>query len=106
MATQLVSQAQEGMSFARAATFLPVRNGKRTHASTLMRWANDGVRGPSGDRIRLETLRVGGRRLVTMAALNRFLTRLNADVVADEATADDAARRAKQSGKALEALGC
>lgn len=102
----LVELAQEGMSYAQAATFVPQRNGKRAHASTVMRWAHDGVIGPDGERIRLATLKVGGRRLITLAALEDFLAKLNADSPADDAPSDaDVARRNRETRKALEAIG-
>lgn len=102
----LVELAQEGMSYAQAATFVPRRNGKRVHASTVMRWGNDGVIGPDGERIRLETLRVGGRRLVTLAALEKFLSKLNADSPADDDESEaDIARRNRETRQALAALG-
>lgn len=107
MATKsLVELAQEGMSFGRAATFVSPRNGKRVHASTVMRWAHDGVIGPDGKRIWLATLRVGGRRGVTLAALEEFLAKLNADTAADDPETEvDIARHNRETRQALAALG-
>lgn len=102
----LVELAQEGMSFGRAATFVSPRHGKRVHASTVMRWAHDGVIGPDGERIWLATLRVGGRRGVTLAALEEFLAKLNADTTADDPeTEADIARHNRETRAALAALG-
>jgi hypothetical protein len=50
-----------------AVKYLPKRNGKKVHYSTLYRWATKGARG----RI-LETMRVGGIRYTTLAALKSF----------------------------------
>lgn len=105
VATNFVDRAQEGMSYAQAATFVPRRNGKRVHASTVMRWANDGVRGPNGERVRLATLRVGGRRLVTLAALEQFLATLNADSDDSTESSAEAAHRHFEVRRALKDLG-
>jgi hypothetical protein len=55
----------------------PRRNGKRTHISTLYRWATVGVRG-----VVLETLQVGGSRCTSREALQRFYERLSASTPA------------------------
>ncbi|WP_020476585.1 DUF1580 domain-containing protein [Zavarzinella formosa] len=44
------------------------------HISTCVRWALRGVGSP---RIRLETMKIGGRRFTTKAAIARFITRLS-----------------------------
>jgi hypothetical protein len=44
----------------------------RVNASTVFRWAMRGVRGPSGECIRLEVLRVGSRLMTSIQALQRF----------------------------------
>jgi hypothetical protein len=54
----------------------PGRNGKRTHLSTLQRWILLGVKSPSGEIVRLEGLRLGGRWLTSRQALQRFAERL------------------------------
>lgn len=50
------------------AKILPVRNGRRTHYSTIYRWATKGVRGHV-----LESFLVGGIRYTTHEALERFV---------------------------------
>src|SRR3712207_737163 len=57
---------------AAAALVPPGRNGKKTHISTLLRWIRDGAKGPGGERVRLEAVRLGGRWLTTRGALQRF----------------------------------
>ena len=37
----------------------PSRGGRRTHPSTLLRWARRGVVGPAGERIKLPLVRIG-----------------------------------------------
>jgi len=49
-------------------TLLPRRRGKKTHYSTVYRWATKGARGK-----KLESRLVGGVRYTTRAALSRFL---------------------------------
>lgn len=56
-----------------AATLLPRRRaGRPTHASTLFRWANPGLRG-----VRLEVMQVGGTKCTSREALARFFARLS-----------------------------
>ena len=55
------------MSFTEAAEALPEINGKPVHSSAVWRWARKGIKG-----IRLETLRLGGRFVTSMEALDRF----------------------------------
>src|SRR5207253_5918892 len=59
-----------------AALVPPARNGKRTHFQTLYRWVIHGATGPSGTRIRLEAIRLGGRWMTSREALQRFAERL------------------------------
>ncbi len=60
-----------------AETLVPL-NGARIpgnpHIATRWRWAMSGIQG-----VRLETVKVGGRRFTTDAAIRRFLAALNAD---------------------------
>ncbi len=70
-------QNEHLISFAQAAKQLPGRNGKRTHVSTLHRWAQKGIRGN-----RLEAVRVGGRWLTSSEAVQRFANKLTEDMIA------------------------
>jgi hypothetical protein len=54
----------------------PARNGKRTHLSTILRWITRGAKAPSGERVRLEAVRIGGRWMTSRQALQRFAERL------------------------------
>ena len=59
---------------AQAADELPRRRrGRKTHISTLYRWATAGCRG-----VRLETVQVGATRCTSREALQRFFERLSA----------------------------
>jgi hypothetical protein len=64
----------DGLSLAEAARLVPAfRPGKPTNASTVWRWSAKGVRLPDGRRTRLETCRIGGRKMTSRAALGRFI---------------------------------
>lgn len=52
-----------------ASRLLPKRNGKRTHYSTLFRWATKGAKGR-----KLESIMIGGVRYTSKEALGRFST--------------------------------
>jgi hypothetical protein len=62
------------LTLAQAADELPRRRrGKKTHLSTLYRWATAGCRG-----VRLETLQIGATRCTSREALQRFFEALTA----------------------------
>ena len=46
-------------------------------SDVVLRWVEEGVRGPSRKRVRLESVRVGSKRWISRAALDRFLSALN-----------------------------
>ena len=49
-----------------------LRRGRKIHLSTAHRWASKGLRG-----VRLETLRMGGSRVTSIEALQRFFERVS-----------------------------
>jgi hypothetical protein len=61
----------------------PGRGGKTTHLSTLLRWILTGARSPSGDIVRLEAIRLGGRWMTSRQALQRFAEGLTPRLAAD-----------------------
>jgi hypothetical protein len=61
-------QRETPIPLAEAPMYLPKRNGKKAHYSTIYRWATKGARG----RV-LESTLVGGIRYTTLEALRRFL---------------------------------
>jgi hypothetical protein len=63
----------------------PARSGRRCHLSTILRWITRGARGPSGERVRLEAVRLGGRWLTSREALRRFVELLTPDLDAGPA---------------------
>jgi hypothetical protein len=54
----------------------PFRKGRPVSSSTIIRWIVGGVRGPDGQVIRLEAVRLGGRWVTDSSALRRFAERL------------------------------
>lgn len=56
------------LTLAEVPNYLPKRHGRKTHYSTIFRWATRGTRG----RV-LETTLIGGIRYTTVEALERFL---------------------------------
>jgi hypothetical protein len=65
------------LSLASAAKLIPpARSGKATHLSTLLRWILHGARGPAGETVRLEAIRIGSRWLTSREAIQRFVERL------------------------------
>ena len=72
---------------------------------TRHRWALSGVLAPNGQRVKLQTWKIGGRLVTTPEAVESFILALSGDAPAAEA--DDAvSRRGREAGRALEALGC
>jgi hypothetical protein len=50
----------------------PGRKGKRLSLSAALRWILQGVRLPDGRRLHLEAIRVGGKWITSVEALERF----------------------------------
>jgi hypothetical protein len=64
----------EGLYLAQAAKLLPrYRRDKAVNPSTLFRWATVGVKLMSGERVRLEVVRIAGKLVTSKSALARFL---------------------------------
>jgi hypothetical protein len=77
------------ISLAQAADELPRRRrGRKTHVSTLYRWATVGCRG-----VVLESLQVGATRCTSKQALQRFFERLSASVQAGPCSGQSIAGR-------------
>ena len=89
--------------------FPPHRQGKSVTLSCLIRWITSGVRGPSGQRIRLEAARLAGRWVTTPQAIARFLQAQTPDldnVPGPFPAAPNARKRASErAAKELERLG-
>jgi hypothetical protein len=61
------------MRLAEVAQFVPRRNGRKAHVSTIYRWSTIGCHG-----VVLETLQAGGTRVTSREAVARFFARLTA----------------------------
>ena len=76
----------------------------------IWRWMLTGILDPNGERVRLNSTKVGGRRVVSHRDLIEFLRRLNPPTVAltnsgaSTTNEADAARRAQEAGQALDAI--
>jgi hypothetical protein len=69
--------SESTISLIQAARLLPPgRRGRPVSLSCLLRWVLTGATGPSGERVRLEAVRLGGRWVTSREALQRFAERL------------------------------
>lgn len=69
----MTQSSEELIPLAKVAKFLPPELG-RVHASTAARWALRGIGNP---RVKLETVKIGGRRFVTRELIARFIAALS-----------------------------
>lgn len=67
----------------------------RPHVATVWRWVNNGVRG-----LRLETIKVGGRRFTSHEAIERFIERNTAAADGREIPVRSARQRARDIARA------
>lgn len=69
--------SESPISLTQAARLLPPgRRGRPASLSCVLRWVLSGATGPSGERVRLEAVRLGGRWVTSREALQRFAERL------------------------------
>jgi hypothetical protein len=101
-------QSEDVVTLTRAAKLLPKNDrDKPVHVSTLYRWATRGV-GSGGQKVRLETLRLGGVRVTSREALQRFAERVTALEDGDEYPSTESlntSRRAEKAEAELDAAG-
>jgi hypothetical protein len=71
----------------------PFRKGRPVSSSTIIRWIVGGVRGPDGQVVRLEAVRLGGRWVTDCSALRRFAERLTPLLPSTPSQRSVAARR-------------
>lgn len=88
----------------------PGRRGRPVTLSCVFRWITDGVKLPSGDVVRLEAVRLGGRWITSVEALERFAARQTPDMSSRPAptpTPPPATRQraAAKAGAKLERMG-
>ena len=61
------------LTLQQAAKLIPGRTGKALHISSIYRWAGAGISG-----LVLETVQVGGKKMTSVEALQRFIEALTA----------------------------
>jgi hypothetical protein len=102
-------EAGQGESLTRAARRIqPTRQDKPTTMSCLLRWILTGVRGPSGERIRLEAARLAGKWITTPGAIRRFVeaqTPLDAEGVPAQRSPSRRQQASKRAAHELEKAG-
>jgi hypothetical protein len=67
------------LTFSAAARALPSRTGGRAHGATVWRWASIGAKSPTGERVRLERVRIGTVWYTSREAVARFLAALSCE---------------------------
>src|SRR4051812_1922513 len=108
MDEQLLAEitAGQGEPLTKAARRFPsARQDRPVTLSCLVRWITHGMKGPNGQRIRLEAARLAGRWITTPGAIGRFIegqTPRADDVPAPAPRTPKARRRASE--RAAEAL--
>ena|SRR5262245_53038110 len=98
--------SESTISLTQAARLLPPgRRGRPVSLSCVLRWVLTGATGPSGERVRLEAVRLGGRWVTSREALQRFAERLTPRLDGDLATAPRTpAKRQRASERAAREL--
>jgi hypothetical protein len=78
------------ISLAQAAKKIPSTrtNGCKLHPATLTRWINFGVRTKSGNRIKLEAVKVGAGFVTSEQAVDRFLEAISEDQSSQQESED------------------
>lgn len=110
--SQVLREILDGdrLSMVQAAKKIPsFRGGRPTSPATLSRWVSDGVRLPTGETVRMEAERVGGRWVTSTAALARFIARQSeawrVQAPAATRTVNRRERQAAKTSRVLDQLG-
>jgi hypothetical protein len=99
------------LSLTQTARLLPPGRGDRpVTLSCVLRWVLRGARSPSGELVRLEAVRLGGRWVTSREALQRFTEQLTPNLDAGRATPTPRTpghrqRASERAGRQLERLG-
>jgi hypothetical protein len=102
--------SESTLTLAQAAALLPRgRNGARPPLGCLLRWVLQGSKSPSGERVRLEAIRLGGRWVTSRETLQRFAERLTPQLgdepPARPRTANQRWRASERAGLELDRMG-
>lgn len=73
-------QNERVITLKEAAARLASSLGAEPHLSSVFRWTRHGVQGPGGERVRLESVKIGGKRCTSEEAIARFVARANGSV--------------------------
>src|SRR5262249_41088211 len=84
-----------------ARRFPPYRQDRPVSSSTVWRWISAGVKLPDGRRVRLDAVRLSGRWLTSVEAIERFVAAQTPRL--DEAAGTPAPRNPRQRCRASEA---
>jgi hypothetical protein len=80
----LIQSTENLLSLAAAAKRCPpLRNGRPVSPSTLFRWIVSGIRGPNGERVRLDRAKFGRSWVTSSEAIIRFMAATTPNHVAD-----------------------
>jgi hypothetical protein len=98
------------LSLTQAAELLPPgRGGARPTLGCVLRWILKGAKGPAGEFVRLEAVRLGGRWLTSREALQRFAERLtpqmDGEPPASPRTLGQRRRASERAAEQLRAMG-
>ena len=101
---------ESALSLAQAADLLPPgRGGARPTLGCVLRWVLKGAKSPSGELVRLEAIRLGGRWLTSREALQRFAERLTPSLDSEPPpaprTANQRRRASEVAARELEKMG-
>lgn len=108
---QVLLEIRDGhaLGMADAAHLVPGTKGGTANASTIFRWCSDGVRLRNGQRLKLESVRVGKRVMTSGPALERFIMATTESYNTDPEPVRTPTARQRASEKAtkeLKAIGC
>jgi hypothetical protein len=96
---------EASLSLTQAARLLPPGRGDRpVTLSCLLRWILRGARAPSGQLVRLEAVRVGGRWITSKEALQRFAEALTPSLDNTPPTPRPPSARRRASERAIKQL--
>ena len=96
--TELIPVEELGQHFPRC-------RGRKVSSATAWRWVLTGLLNASGDRVKLASLKVAGRRYIRPEAIQEFVEALN-PVLAVAPSHAELTRRSAEANRALEALNC
>jgi hypothetical protein len=81
--------------------------GGKVSFSTIWRWSKNGVIGPGGERVKLETVKIGGRLLSSEQAIQRFAENLSPPeaLAMRPITLSQRRRNSEKASRELESMG-